>query len=312
MNQQLIDRMSDDLSIAKDHLDVLIRSAPYRYKVYEVPKHSGDGMRTIAQPAREIKRLQYWMIRNIFPYFTVHPAATAYTKGKSIKDNAAPHLKNAYFLKLDFKNFFPSIKGHDFTNYLRTIKAFAFPENEEELLLRILFWRRTKNIRKSHNFVLSIGAPTSPYLSNAILFNFDTELFTFCDSSKIAYTRYADDMTFSTNKKNLRIEILKKVNQLLKELKSPRLHLNETKTVFTSKSHRRTVTGITIDNNENMSLGRNRKRFLRAQVHHFSLGKLSEETRIRLKGHLAFAKSIEPEFIRRLIQKYGDDVIGGI
>jgi len=117
MPTSILGDMSTDLLIPKTKLDYLIRSAPYRYKVYQIPKRSGAGLRTIAQPAKEIKKLQYWVIKNIFPSFPIHQAACAYLKGKNIFQNADAHSSKPYLLKLDFKDFFPSIKGDDFLKY---------------------------------------------------------------------------------------------------------------------------------------------------------------------------------------------------
>ena len=87
----LIKRMSIDLLMPEFQVHRLAISAPNRYKVYEIPKKGTDEKREIAQPAREIKKLQYWAIKNVLSSFSVHPAATAYCKGKNILDNAIVH-----------------------------------------------------------------------------------------------------------------------------------------------------------------------------------------------------------------------------
>src|SRR6266850_6670962 len=89
----------------------LIRSAPRRYKVYQIPKRAPGQFRTIAQPAREVKRLQYWVMQYLLDGFAVHPAATAYRRGQNIADNARQHVHSRFLLKLDFVDFFPSIKA---------------------------------------------------------------------------------------------------------------------------------------------------------------------------------------------------------
>ena len=91
MPTSILGNMSADLLIPKERLDYLIRSAPYRYKVYQIPKRSGTGLRTIAQPAKEVKKLQYWVIKNIYPSLPVHPSATAYITGKNILNNSEVH-----------------------------------------------------------------------------------------------------------------------------------------------------------------------------------------------------------------------------
>ena len=67
--------------LPQDELLRLIRSAPHRYKVFKIPKRKEGEFRTIAQPAKEVKALQYWVMQHVLSQFDVHPAATAYQKG---------------------------------------------------------------------------------------------------------------------------------------------------------------------------------------------------------------------------------------
>ncbi len=307
MTSKLLSIMSKDLLLQKEGLDYLIRSSPHRYKVYQVPKRSRSGMRTIAQPAKEVKRLQYWVIHNILSFLEIHPSAIGYVHGKNIRNNSEPHANNPYLLKLDFKDFFPSIKGKDFLNYAEN-KNLEFDEYDLKRLVKILFW-----LPKDQSVLqLSIGAPSSPYLSNLIMHTFDSEISQFCLQERVSYTRYADDMTFSMQKKNLRGLVLQKVFELLRHLSFPQLEINARKTVFGSKAHRRMVTGLILTNNGTISLGRKRKRLLRAQIHHFTNGKLSDKERSKLRGMLSFVRNIEPDFIRRMELKYGHKTINSI
>ena len=305
MLTSMLGKMSSDLLIPKAKLDYLIRSAPYRYKVYQIPKRSGTGFRTIAQPAKEVKKIQYWVIKNIFPSFPVHQAAYAYITGKNIFKNAEAHSDKPYLLKLDFKDFFPSIKGDDLFKYSQINNALSLSETDLHRLVRILFWLPERN----NDFQLSIGAPSSPCLSNAIMFEFDSHIFSYCSENNISYTRYADDLAFSMHDMKMRGEVLKKVEDVLASQAFPILKLNDRKTVFASKAHRRLVTGLILTNNGNVSLGRNRKRRIRAQIHHLLQSKLSDEEKNNLRGMLAFARDVEPEFVERMENKYGKQAI---
>jgi retron-type reverse transcriptase len=305
MTDIMLDKMSYDLLLKKEQLDYLIRSAPNRYKVYKIPKKSGAGTRTIAQPAKEVKILQYWVMEKYFLLMPIHQAATAYVKDKNIINNCEPHIKNPYFLKLDFKEFFPSIKGDDFIQYVRKVQNVTFNDIDIQRLVRILFWcpKGQKHLQ------LSIGAPSSPYLSNAIMYKFDNEINVYCAKHNISYTRYADDMTFSMLDKTMRGDVQKKVIELLKGIPSPRLELNNKKTVFCSKAHRRMITGLIISNDEKISLGRERKRRIRAQLNYAINGKLTPDQKKSLSGMLAFVRNIEPDFISRMENKYGRELI---
>ena len=96
---------------------------------------------------------------------------------------------------------------------------------------------------------------------------FDEEILAIAQNLNYAYTRYADDMTFSGENPGARSEILEHVRVTLLNLDSPSLILNDNKTVFVSKAHRRRVTGLILSNDNRVSLGRDRKRNIRAQVH---------------------------------------------
>lgn len=298
----LIKRMSIDLLMPEFQVHRLAISAPNRYKVYEIPKKGTDEKREIAQPAREIKKLQYWAIKNVLSSFSVHPAATAYCKGKNILDNAIVHSMNKYLLKLDFRHFFPSIVADDLLAFFNTnTNTNELSIEDQHILYRLLF-RKSK---LTGRLELSIGAPSSPILSNILLYNFDSKVFDLCKDKDVNYTRYADDLAFSTNKPNVLTNIHEEIDKICKKMRSPQLILNPSKTVYTSKKHRRRITGLIITNDGKISLGHLRKREIRAALHNFIAGKLNPEDRAKLAGLFSFAKNVEPDFAERMVKRYG-------
>ncbi len=132
-------------------------------------------------------------------------------------------------------------------NYLISIrnywKAFFSGSEEEQLVL-----------------VLSIGAPSSPIISNFILYRFDRIITEHCRKLGINYSRYADDLTFSTNEKDILLNFPSKVRKTLSRLYSGQIKVNLKKTVLSSKAHNRHVTGITLSNDGTLSVGREKKR----------------------------------------------------
>jgi len=307
MNKTLLLSIQESLELNKPQLSRLIARAPHTYKVYSIPKKSG-GTRTVAQPAKETKYVQYWLINNIFNKLPVHSCATAYQTNASIKDNASRHKQNSYLSKFDFKDFFPSIKENDLIAHFSKHLAHYFSGEEFKTMARLSC---ISGVVTSELY-LSIGAPTSPILSNSVMFDFDRAIDTWCKARNISYTRYADDLTFSTNEKNISAEIEPAVCEIIKALDYPRLTLNNKKTIHVSKKHQRRVTGVIINNEGDLSIGRSRKRMISALIHQFRLGKLSEEQTFNLQGLLGFSKDIEPEFIFRMSTKYGNDLIGEI
>jgi len=290
------------LSVAE--LLKLIRSSPMRYKVYTIPKRTPGQFRTIAQPAREVKALQYWVMSNFLTQFPIDEVAMAYRQGRNIADNARPHVRNRFLLKLDFKEFFPSIRDSDFKRFLAK-NAPSVTDSDAELLTRILFWRP----KGTRQLCLSIGAPSSPLLSNILLVDFDRAVSEFCLRLGVTYTRYADDLSFSARSSQPLADAEKMVATLCAKRRSPRLTLNREKTVRVSKKRSRKVTGLVLTNEGHVSLGRDAKREIRATVHHFITGKLSREQALSLRGTLAYVNSVEPDFLNRLRAKYGSEVI---
>jgi len=298
----LLQRLSAELVLPVSDIVYLIRSAPYRYKVYEIPKREPGKTRTIAQPAREIKPLQYWVMENILGDFPIHPAATAYRKGKNIGDNARAHVQHRYLCKMDFQNFFPSIRSTDFERlFLTSSNAGNWTEEEIRYLSRILFWRR----KRARDLRLSIGAPSSPLLSNILLYRFDVEVSKLCSDLGVAYTRYADDLTFSTNESKVLYQIERDIPRICTSLESPSLVVNRSKTVHTSTKGARRVTGLILTNDGLVSIGREKKRRVRASLHRFIHGMLEQDKVEELAGLMAYIKSVEPAFFENLRQKYG-------
>jgi RNA-directed DNA polymerase len=300
----LLTRLARAVLLPRHELLRLIRSAPHRYKVFQIPKRAPGQYRTIAQPAREVKALQYWVMRNVLNRFDVHPAATAYREDLSIADNARPHAQGRFLLKMDFKDFFPSLKASDFTTFLKKNKANL--DNEEiEALCQILFWTP----KGTTDLSLSIGAPTSPLLSNVLMVDFDRRISLFCEARRVAYTRYADDLSFSSARSEQLQAVERAVVNWCRRSRSPALTINPGKTVRVSKRDARRVTGLVLTNDRKISLGRDEKRRIRARMHYFVTGRLELEQILQLRGTLAYVKSVEPTFLRRLRKKYGADAI---
>lgn len=291
----LIERMSADMGMLPSHLQSIIRTAPLRYKVFYIQKRSG-GKREVAQPAREVKAIQRWLIREIEQKLPVHSSATAYRQASSIKQNAFRHVESNYLLKLDFQNFFPSILADDIFRHLQAHCSETYDTSAIRLLSYVCTWSR----ERKPPLRLCIGAPSSPLLSNSILYFFDVRLSAITDAEGVVYTRYADDLTLSCSNPGILEKYIGVVANVAEALEYPTLKLNVGKTVLASRAGRRLVTGITLTPDFSLSIGRERKRLIRAMFHRNQMGRLSPEEQQRLTGLLAFADDIEPGFSTRL------------
>ncbi|WP_020182636.1 retron St85 family RNA-directed DNA polymerase [Methylotenera sp. 1P/1] len=298
---KLITAIQNDLPLSISEIQLLLLSAPHRYKVHEIQKRHNRGTRVIAQPTSEIKVLQRWATTNILAKLPIHSAATAYVAESNTKKHAQAHAKNRYLLKLDFKDFFPSIKADDYLQHL--IKYAKIDIDDARLLCRLLFWRD----RVSNSLKLSIGAPSSPMVSNTVMYDFDTFVSEFCLKIEVVYTRYADDLAFSTDNPKVLESVHEFIITLCKNLPYPNLQLNEEKTVFVSKKHKRYLTGLVLTNDGKPSVGRDKKRQIRAMVNTYANGNMPDDELNRLRGLIAYAHGIDEKFIDSLIRMVGTE-----
>lgn len=218
--------------------------------------------------------------------------------------NAAAHAQNGPILKFDFKDFFPSITSLDWQAYCA---RWSLLEDPEDVLMsvNILFHKYwgMPHLR------LAIGAPSSPSLSNVLMHDFDTKMADAVIKDHVTYTRYADDLTFSAKRTGFLTGVKSALQRVIREVKSPSLTINESKTVLAIPKYKRMVTGLILTNDGKVSVGYRRKRQIRAALHHQMHGKLGLAAQARLAGLLAFVNDVEPEFLARLRLKYGPELL---
>lgn len=285
---------------------VLIATAPTRYKDHYINKRSGRGKRLISQPTKEIKFLQRLLLKYELSDLPIHEAAMAYRKGISTKQHAEQHASSRYLLKLDFRDFFLSL--HESALDYRLVQDTHFSHAERWMICNLL----CRRVPKTSIQRLSIGAPSSPFISNYLLHEFDTKLTAFCSSRGVRYTRYADDLALSTSTPHILDLVKDEVQRILAELAYLGVSLNTEKTVNVSRKKRRTLVGLILSNGGKVSVGREEKRRLRAVFHAFSEGKLLPDEIGRLRGKLAYLYGVDPAFVTGLCKKYGVANVGAI
>jgi RNA-directed DNA polymerase len=307
----LVDRLASAVDLSVDELQSLARVAPKLYVFYDIPKKNG-GTRTIAQPYRRVKAVQYAILEQELYDLPIHSSATAYTKGSSIKRNAGAHRKHPYLLKMDFSSFFHSIAPRHFREHIRYCSPKKYTRQELAVLWRFLFWARPTphGEKKPWSLCLSIGAPSSPFISNSMLSRFDTLIAKECLKRSVVYTRYADDLTFSSSDLTDLKRIQRSVERTVGTDPYDYLEVNTKKTQLLTKKNRRTVTGLTLTNDLKVSMGREKKRLIRSMIHRYKLGHIRDKADLDvIRGNLAFAMDVEPEFVARLRRKYSDETI---
>jgi len=286
----LVQHMAHGLGLPSSYIERAALRANHSYKTYFIEKRNG-GKREIHHPSRSLKALQRWLASNVISSWPVHQSAMAYRKGRSIADNASAHRRFAYSLRLDLQGFFPSITVGDVIRFTEAVEP-DWSKGDRLLFCRLV----------CRSNVLTIGAPTSPCLSNAICHELDCQLSPLLDQGQ--YTRYADDMVFSTDARDVLVDVPSRVETILGELSCPSdLRLNHSKTLHLSKRHRRSVTGVVIGSDGEIHLGRGRKREIRALVHQFE--SLDATAKARLAGLISHAASIDRKLVNDLVMKYG-------
>jgi hypothetical protein len=301
----LVQDISRALGLSVNDVTRIVVTAPSRYKTYTIPKRSGGGVRTIAQPSRELKDIQRYLAFETLAKLPIHVSATAYIKGKNIRSNALAHAKNRVILKLDFQDFFHSISFPDLADALTRAPDTEVSSQDWQVLERALFWHN----RQTGALCLSIGAPSSPFVSNAVMYQFDVTVSEIAQRHNAIYTRYADDISISADTVEELQLVQTAVNNAVANLAHPRLQFNTRKTGIYTKAGRRIITGLIITPVGRVSLGRKRKRQISAAVHHILVGTdRSNEHLSKTRGWLAFASSVEPFVVRSLRRKYGSVV----
>lgn len=259
--QDLVDLINtaNQLLYGKDYKPLFVRGFSFyanpkfckdRYRSFEIPKKSGRA-RMIHAPVyglnHILKPLNF--ILNIIsePHFK----AMGFVPGKSIVDNAKPHVGRHYVYNTDLKDFF-----HSFD--LRWVKyGFMMPpfglgkEREDLAFLLASLCTHPFEIEGEIKTVLPQGAPTSPTITNILCVKLDRRLNGLAKRFKVEYTRYADDITFSSQTNVFRKEEFQ--NELRRIIEDQKLEINQSKTRTQSKGFRQEVTGLTVNDKVNVS-----------------------------------------------------------
>lgn len=211
------------------YLQQVAYSQSHFYRAFTVPKRSG-GVRNIAEPLPNLKKIQKWILEQIFYRLAPSEYAKAFVPSRSIRDNARFHRNQPMVLKLDVRDFFPSLSTKLVISFFRSC---GYSRAVSYYLTRLCTLEGG----------LPQGSPASPALSNFLLSKIDLKIAEYCLPKGIRYTRYADDLSFSGQfSENDLISYVKR------KLKSLGLELNEKKTRLMLGHQRQQVTGIVVNN----------------------------------------------------------------
>ncbi|MBE6699693.1 MAG: RNA-directed DNA polymerase [Ruminococcaceae bacterium] len=277
--------IEQDLGFSARTLYGLSNHLEKHYHNVFIPKSDGS-KRKLSVPDLILKRVQKSIADNILVQFPVSRYAKAYKVGSSVQRNAQPHIGKKKLLKLDIEGFFDHILYSQVKDIVFCEEKFAEPIR---ILLTMLCYYKES---------LPQGAPTSPAITNIIMFDFDETVGAFCNKKNIAYTRYCDDMTFSGDFDEGEV-----ITFVKKELFKLGLFLKNRKTVVLPASKRQTVTGIVV--NEKLNITKEYKRNIRQEMYYIQkfgmdehLNKLGISDKrgylLSLKGRISFVLQTIP------------------
>ena len=206
----------------------------YLYRVVEIPKRSG-GIRKLEVPIESLKIIQKAINNVILNKFKMSKEANAYIKNRSIVTNAVPHVGAKTIIKIDIKDFFPSI---NFKHVYGQFRYFGYGENVSKYLALLCV---------DGDLKLPQGAPTSPTLSNLISVYMDSRISGYCSKHNYAYTRYADDITISSSEKLSFLIIMSIKSFIFMILRDLEFEPNESKFKYFHNGAKLQVTGVVIN-----------------------------------------------------------------
>jgi RNA-directed DNA polymerase len=242
-----------------------------KYTSFEIPKRSG-GMRQIEAPAPSLRLLQRRLASVLYLCLDEieksgrgrRSLAHGFERKRSIVTNASLHKRRRYVLNLDLEDFFPSFNFGRIRGFFVKDKHFALNEKVATLVAQIA----------CHHNQLPQGSPCSPIISNLVGHLLDVRLARMAKTHKCTYSRYADDITFSTNQKEFPSQLAFRVSEtsqwqlgaaLLAEIENAGFRVNQNKTRMQLRGSRQVTTGLLV--NEKVNIRPEYYRAARAMCH---------------------------------------------
>ena len=222
----------------------------HRFKQFSIKKKSG-GTRQITAPRNQSFRLMLQYVNEIFKSLYVPSAyAMGFTEGRSVVTNANIHRGQNYVFNIDLKDFFPSIEQARVWKRLQ-LEPLCLQQPAANLLAGLCAMKVSSE-DGAVKFVLPQGAPTSPILTNMICDKLDRRLAGLAKRFGLHYSRYADDITFSSMH-NVYQEHGAFRKELERIITDQGFKMNTDKTRLQKHGSRQEVTGIIVSDKLNVT-----------------------------------------------------------
>lgn len=241
------------------------RESTLRYRSFSIRKRSG-GERSISAPCSEIRKIQRRILETVlYQVYARKGCVHGFAQDRSIQSGASWHERSRYVLNLDLKDFFPSINFGRVLGMLKS-RPYGIPNEVAVIIAHACCW----------NGYLPQGAPTSPTISNMVCGRLDSALVRFAQAHGLTYTRYADDITFSTNRRNFPEAAAVRLptdpnnasvvgTELERIITANGFEVNHAKTRLKERPQRLEVTGLVV--NKKVNVKRTYVRAIRGALH---------------------------------------------
>lgn len=255
---------ADFLRIPRNKLThiLYVKKPDSYYKTFEIPKKNGD-KRKICAPSGDLKSLQVKLANALWEHQksiwtsagTKPNISHAFEKGKGIVTNAKVHRNKRFILNMDLECFFDSFHFGRVCGYFEKNKDFLLPREVSIIIAQIA----------CYNGRLPQGAPSSPIISNLICQVLDMHLLKIAKKYRLDYTRYADDLTFSTNNRVFLDSYEDFVKETTALILKAGFTVNKKKTRLIYRDSRQEVTGLVV--NKKISVNHTYVRTTKAMAH---------------------------------------------
>ena len=301
--QLLFDAMHREKYEFQDFLHGDIVSSYTRIQIKQRPAY---------RPDKKLKAYLVFLNTFVFEYLPINERVVySYRKGVNPHEVAFPHAHNRAFFQADVENFFGSIGRALVKSTIVSHKNRVPVSDINSYVERILDFTTIDE-------VLPIGFPTSPPISNACLTLFDNEFESYCLSSDLVYTRYADDIFVSGKRRENLGGVEKKLNELLAYHFDGSMRLNREKCKLTTVGRKTRILGMAILPNGQVTIDMEVKKRVEVLLHFFtrrrdifldlSDGDLDAGVQ-KLGGYISYINTADARYLEKLKRKFGATVI---
>lgn len=268
--------------------------------------------RTILNPSSKLKSYHRFLNNFVFEFTNIlTDVVYSYRKGFNAYHAVSKHAGSNFFFKTDLNNFFRSIKKEHIESII-TSNLKNFPASDINIHLDRIIELVCINDE------LPVGFSTSPLISNACLFKFDTELKEYCDANNLIYTRYSDDLIISSNEYSPLLELADKIKEILKENFGDNLTINMSKTKILKVGSKVKLLGMVVLPSGKITVDAKLKKKIEVLLHFYVNDKNKfndliendyDSSLAMISGQLNYINTIDKDYLNKLRKKYGNYVI---